>query len=228
MWMWLGLVGIVTVVGVVVVADSHTQPPHLTTRPPHSTTQPPHFTTLLPHITMVHQQPLPASRQPTQVSEEAVIRDISGSSDIKEGRENCSTAEAINVNGSHNVVEDERICLDADNSGLEQPASGLANLTEQYEKGIDEEGVSDGNWEGEQDWQECGQLALSQLVREGFHRAVTLGEEKCARLWCSHVQGSEERHYLGGVYYVVQLGYVAEDEHECLLNITKMVVLHHS
>lgn len=88
----------------------------------------------------------------------------------------------------------------------------------------------DGDHSGgsEEGWQECPQLASSQLVRVGFQRAVALGLEQCAHLWCSHVQVSEERQHLDGVYHVVQLGYVAEYQHVCFLNLTKMVVLHHS
>ncbi|XP_071526078.1 uncharacterized protein [Panulirus ornatus] len=79
-----------------------------------------------------------------------------------------------------------------------------------------------------EEWRECLQLASSELVQVGFRRAVALGLKQCAQLWCSHVQVSEEREHLDGVYHVVQLGHVAEHQHVCLLNLTRMVVLHHS
>lgn len=82
--------------------------------------------------------------------------------------------------------------------------------------------------ESDEEWRECPGLARSRLAEAGFRRAVSLGQEQCARLWCDRVEGSEERRQGGGVYHIAQLGHVAEHEHECLLNISRMIVLHHS
>ncbi|XP_069986208.1 uncharacterized protein [Penaeus vannamei] len=78
------------------------------------------------------------------------------------------------------------------------------------------------------EWSQCPHLQPSFLVETGFRRAVSRGDRRCARFWCEQVVGSEARHHLGGVYHVVQMHYVAEEDHPCLLNITKMIVLHHS
>ncbi|XP_042870890.1 uncharacterized protein LOC122252441 [Penaeus japonicus] len=78
------------------------------------------------------------------------------------------------------------------------------------------------------EWSQCPHLQPSSLVETGFRRAVSRGDRRCARFWCEQVVGSEARHHLGGVYHVVQMRYVAEEDHSCLLNITKMIVLHHS
>uniref|UniRef100_A0A0P4WFC5 G-protein coupled receptors family 1 profile domain-containing protein n=1 Tax=Scylla olivacea TaxID=85551 RepID=A0A0P4WFC5_SCYOL len=96
------------------------------------------------------------------------------------------------------------------------------------ESGMCEEEEEQGGEIRDKMWRECPGLAKSRLAEEGFRRAVSLGLEQCGRLWCNRVEGSEERRHRGGVYYVVQLGHVAEHEHECLLNISRMIVLHHS
>lgn len=79
-----------------------------------------------------------------------------------------------------------------------------------------------------EEWRECPGLARSPLAEAGFRRAVALGQEQCARLWCERVEDVEERLHGGGMYHIAQLGHVAENEHECLLNISRMIVLHHS
>ncbi|KAK8407299.1 hypothetical protein O3P69_002094 [Scylla paramamosain] len=96
------------------------------------------------------------------------------------------------------------------------------------ESGMCEEEEEQGGEIRDKMWRECPGLAKSRLAEEGFRRAVSLGLEQCGRLWCNRVEGNEERRHRGGVYYVVQLGHVAEHEHECLLNISRMIVLHHS
>lgn len=82
--------------------------------------------------------------------------------------------------------------------------------------------------ESGEEWRKCPGLARSRLAEAGFRRAVSLGQKQCARLWCNRVEGSEERLHGSGVYHIAQLGHVAEHEHECLLNISRMIVLHHS
>lgn len=82
--------------------------------------------------------------------------------------------------------------------------------------------------ESGEEWRECPGLARSRLAEAGFRLAVSLGHKQCAQLWCERVEGVEERRHGGGVYHIAQLGHVAEHEHECLLNISRMIVLHHS
>ncbi|XP_066988666.1 uncharacterized protein [Macrobrachium rosenbergii] len=77
-------------------------------------------------------------------------------------------------------------------------------------------------------WRECPSLHVSPIVQEGFQRAVSLGLQRCAELWCYHVQASVTRQHLGGTYHTIELGYIAEEDHQCFLNITRMVILHHS
>ncbi|XP_068233013.1 uncharacterized protein [Palaemon carinicauda] len=90
------------------------------------------------------------------------------------------------------------------------------------------EGTEEANKTSGELWKECPNLNTSPLVQEGFQRAVSLGIQHCAELWCHHVQRSATRQHLGGIYHTIELGYIAEEDHKCFLNISRMVVLHHS
>nr|XP_053634401.1 uncharacterized protein LOC128689962 [Cherax quadricarinatus] len=130
------------------------------------------------------------------------------------------------------------------NKGVYVPYVPLENVSQQVHEGDDSSwkhkqqhkhagatGLNDhSDWGGRSSewWRECAHLSTSKLVQVGFDRAVSQDLQQCAHLWCSQVEGSEEREHQGGVYYVVQLGHVAENQHECLLNLTSMIILHHS
>ena len=158
-------------------------------------------------------------RSHEQYSKETVVGD----------GEHAATYGSMNYLDANNRVDDTGI--DGNNSLLRSNnRTGNCSTVgdgDNFESGMCEDEEQSGEIKDEV-WQECPGLAKSRLVEEGFRRAVSLGLEECGRLWCKRVEGSEERRHLGGVYYVVQLGHVAEHEHECLLNISRMIVLHHS
>lgn len=194
-----------------------------------------------PHLPSIA-SPVPVTSRPADTGVESgadgrASQVLTGEDTTEGGREQDNSVEVVGDGGyagsygRENYVDTSHVGgdgVDDDNSMLrfDNRSGNCSSIGDDYEPGkCGEEQVGEIK---DEMWWECPGLARSRLAEEGFRRAVSLGLEECARLWCNRVEGSEERRHLGGVYHIAQLGHVAEHEHECLLNISKMIVLHHS
>ena len=193
-----------------------------------------------PHLSSIAASPKIASR-PTNAqvdngSGSVASQVLTRANTDRIGHEQDNSGEVVGDGGHSGSYGKENYSDAISHVDLDSLVLSFDNKTENCSIVDDDDAIETGKCEDKEQvdeiinetWRECPGMVRSQLVEEGFKRAVSLGLEQCARLWCNRVEGIEERQHHGGVYYIVQLGHVAEHEHECLLNISRMIVLHHS
>ncbi|XP_076033643.1 uncharacterized protein LOC143020783 [Oratosquilla oratoria] len=113
------------------------------------------------------------------------------------------------------------------------PVIGNEFFSEENSTSIEYEYVNDylEDWDNGSSWRNClnrNSSDVSELVLLGFEQAVATNNEMCGRFWCERVVRSERRVKGNATYWLVEITYVPDDHHLCLINISRMISLHHS